>query len=1099
MNYRSLTTTVMVMLTIGLIPINMEGQGKDNGEMGIFTETVHSPISISGNSQFGTRAATEGWSGDGSSIDPYIISNYRIHATGDHCISISNTDVHFVIRNCNLSGADVAGVLLSAVLNGRIEFNTITQNEGDGVRLINSGDNVVDNNTMDMEMVYVMNYNGIHLMGSSDNIITGNNIHLSVNDAIRLVDGSGSNIISGNHMEENSNNAIYLEGDDNIVSENTMFSNKVGVLVDSSYNVIRNNKLKKDSWGIDLHSGRSNKVRNNIIDRNAIGIQIYNSDDNEIVGNWVLKCYSFGIESDHASSSGNIIHTNSFFYNNGSGSFYDSTKRQGKDLSGNTIWKSGSNTGNYWHDWRSPDSDANGIVDSPYPLRGGENTDPFPLTDSEIPDVFAPPKRLTAQPGKDHINLTWWPMNYGKGIRTVKFNIYKGERGGGEFYYRSTPAEQWTFTDYDVLPGLGYWYYVTAVTEISESNISNRVKSSPDTKSPTIKIDAPADLAVINATDVSVKWTGVDNIAIDRFEIDLDGEGAFSIDLNDFYIFRDLTEGEHTATVTIFDMAEHNRSDSVTFIIDRTPPEVGIESYGQDPILFNTTEPVIYWSASDTGPGIDRFEYSMDGINWTWIGRTYSQELPELEEGLHHVHIKCVDLAGNWKIDIAAILVDPTPPLVSIIEPLGAGYSAVDRVLMKYNGSDQLTEISSYWVRIDTGNWISKGLEREHRFYDLLEGLHHIYVMAEDRAGNRNIASTTMTVDSSPPELEILNLKDGALYNQPVTLEWYANDAISGIATHEVRVDGEEWRIYGEPKPLLLEFFQDGEHLIEIIIRDNVGNFVERSLNIRFDVTSPQVTSAEPRDSEVPVNSSITVTFSEPMDKDTIRIDIPGVSGALGWSGERAVFLPDDPLEYNTKYSIAVQGKDLAGNDLIPFDWFFLTEIDLSEHMGRVMGRVVDTDGIPIPGASFRFKTGERGTCDEDGTFEIYVKTGKNNIIVSNSSYRDTKVDFEVKEGETENLGDIPLKSVREAEVEEEGKTSYMPVIIVAIVILMIIALGGGIALQVKRTRDYSKMEFENDEWVNVTQISGSPPNAPPVALKEGIQGDLGGPIRPGP
>ncbi|MGA1848988.1 MAG: Ig-like domain-containing protein, partial [Thermoplasmatota archaeon] len=385
----------------------------------------------------------------------------------------------------------------------------------------------------------------------------------------------------------------------------------------------------------------------------------------------------------------------------------------------------------------------------------------------------------------------------------------------------------------------------------------------------------------------------------------------------------------------------------------------------------------------------------------------------------------------------------------------------------------------------------------EHRFYDLLEGLHHIYVMAEDRAGNRNIASTTMTVDSSPPELEILNLIDGALYNQPVTLEWYANDAISGVATHEIRVDGEEWRIYSEPVPILLEFFQDGQHLIEIIIRDRVGNFVERSLDIRFDVTSPQVTSAEPRDRDVPVNSSITVTFSEPMDKGTVSIDVPGVSGDLEWIGEMAVFIPDDNLEHNKKYSIAVQGKDLAGNDLIPFDWFFLTEIDLSEHMGRVMGRVVDTNGVPIPGASFRFKTGERGECEDDGTFEIYVKTGKNNIIVSNSSFRDTKVDFELKEGETENLGDIPLKSVSEAEVEDEESTSFMPVIIVAIVILMIIALGGGIALQVKRTRDLSKMEFQDDEWVNVTNISGAPQKAPPAVSKESIQGDLGGSFRP--
>jgi parallel beta-helix repeat protein len=1098
MRSRSAIIGTIAILMFVLVAVPLEGEGVDPaGGASLSSESLHSPISINGNSHFSSTASSEGWRGDGSSENPYIIENYRIPASGDTCISVRNTDVHFIIRNCNLSGADLAGVALSSVFNGRIELNTITENVGDGVRLTNSGNNFIDNNTMDMEMVNVMNYNGIHLISSSNNIITGNNIHLSVNDAIRLVSGSASNIIQGNHMEENSNNAVYLAGDENIVSGNTMFFNKVGVLVDSSLNIIRDNNLKGGSWGIDLHTGGSNRVMDNIIDRISIGIHIYNSNDNEIVGNWVLKCYSFGISSDHAASSGNVIHTNSFFYNNGSGSYYDAARKQGKDLSGNTIWKSGSNTGNYWHDWRSPDSNGNGIVDAPYPLKGGENSDPYPLTDSEIPDVFAPPKRLTAQPGKDYINLTWWPMNYGKGIRTVKFNIYKGERGGGEFYYRSTPADKWTFTDYDVIPGFGYWYYVTAVTEISESNISNRVKSSPDTRKPTINIDAPTENAVINATDVSVEWTGTDNIAIDRFEIVLDAGMVVNTALNDFFIFRDMTEGEHTVTVTVFDMAEHNRSDSVTFNIDKTPPDIQIESFGHDPIIFNTTEPVIHWRAEDTGPGIDRFEYSPDGINWTWIGRTDSYEIPELDQGLHDVYIRCIDLAGNWKVDHATIMVDPKPPVVRITEPLGAGYSALDRVLVKYDASDELTGIDGFWVRMDTGNWVSKGLVREHRFYDLIEGLHHIYVMAEDEAGNRNIASTTLTIDGSPPELEILNLIDGALYTQPVTLEWYANDAISGVATHELRVDEGDWRTYKEPVPVLLEFFQDGEHLIELIVRDNVGNFVERSLVIAFDVTAPQVTSAEPRDRDVPVDTNITVTFSEPMDKGTVNIVIPGVSGKLSWIGERAVFLPDEPLDHDRKYSIAVEGKDLAGNDLIPFDWFFLTKVDLAEHMGRVLGRVVDTEGDPIPGASFRFKTGERGKCNEDGTFEVYVKTGRNNIIVSNQSYMDTKVDFEVQKGETENLGDIPLKSMREIDPQDEESKSYTPIIIAIVVILVVIALGAGIAIQVKRTRDYSKMEFKNDEWINVTHISGPPVQGSRVTSEEGVQGGLGGGNRP--
>ncbi|MGA1792634.1 MAG: right-handed parallel beta-helix repeat-containing protein [Thermoplasmatota archaeon] len=1059
-----------------------------------FATVDHSPITINGNSALQTRASSEGWPGSGSDVDPYIIQNYRIMASGATCISISNTDLHLVIRGCNLTVSSQAGILLSGSSNVRITENLIGPNDADGIRLSNSPGNLIDNNTMDADNIFVMNYNGIHLIGSSSgNLIRNNSIHRSENDGIRIEDTSTDNVLSGNTLIENLNNGILLGSDRNQVIDGTLWANKVGVTVDGSDIQISGNKFRQNSWGVNLHTGGRNIVRNNNFVRNNYGVRIFISDDNQVYSNYILKSDKFGIDVEHTSASGNRIFDNHLFYNNGTGSYYVFEKRQARDLSKDNTWHSTSNRGNYWHDLRSPDNDDDGIVDAWYFLEGGEQHDFRPLVNSVIPDVFTPPKKLAAQPGKDHINLTWWPVNYGMGVRVQYFNIFKNEREGGEFYLDSAASDVLHYTDWDVVPGRSYFYYITAVTDIAESNRSNRVKSSPDVVRPTVTVGSPKEGAVFNDPDVYVDWIGVDNIAIDRFEITLDEDPTIDVGLNDHYLFLDLTEGPHTFEVRIFDMAEHNRSDTTWFIIDTIKPSIDIEAPEEGPILFDTDTPLISWSSQDIGPGIDHHMITHDGENWTRLGdvKEYQFTSP-IDAGHHTITVRCVDKGGNWAEDRVEIIVDLEPPTLWIVAPAGPGYYNDRTIEIVYSSFDDLTNISEYQVRIDTGNWMSKGLARSHNFTYLDEGQHYLYVKAIDGAGNEVIVSTTGTVDMTPPELNVLNLEDGVMYNKPVTLEWEVWDVLSGMEHTRISNDGGEWKSYTTPKPVLLEVFEDGEHFVLIEAVDKAGNVLSLNISYLFDGTSPFIAFANPGGINVPINASISIMFSEAMDRESVVVDSPGIEGRLLWDGNNLTLDPASSLNYSRKYSIAVQGRDLAGNDMVPFNWFFVTVEDLSLKYGRVYGRAVTTDGAPIPYASYRFKTGEKGTCDSEGRFDTFVTTGENFIIVSNNTFRDTKVDFEVYQGDVQNLGDIPLRSEKEAQTDDEGKDTNvgMIILIVIVVTVIVIGIGIGVAYQVKKTREYNRMGPVFDEWVNVTDLktqthSPTPPprTSPPPAF----------------
>ena len=98
--------------------MNFEG-GVEN----VSAYTPHNPIYIDGNADFASQASAEGWPGDGSAGNPYIIEGYDINASTTNGIDIRNTDVYFVIRDCYVhdGGVSYNGIhFISNMKNGCI-------------------------------------------------------------------------------------------------------------------------------------------------------------------------------------------------------------------------------------------------------------------------------------------------------------------------------------------------------------------------------------------------------------------------------------------------------------------------------------------------------------------------------------------------------------------------------------------------------------------------------------------------------------------------------------------------------------------------------------------------------------------------------------------------------------------------------------------------------------------------------------------------------------------------------------------------------------------------------------------------------------------
>ena len=147
--------------------------------------------------------------------------------------------------------------------------------------------------------IFTMTSRGIHLFYSSENTITGNLFYDNTNSGAYLEIGN-NNTISDNEFYNNTDNGIFLTGCGAVFIENNTFRNNGNGIhgYNDNGNIIRNNVIESNSYGIFLTGAFTVNSNWNTIDHNRInnntiyGIRIVHSqfntiEHNEIIGNGI--------------------------------------------------------------------------------------------------------------------------------------------------------------------------------------------------------------------------------------------------------------------------------------------------------------------------------------------------------------------------------------------------------------------------------------------------------------------------------------------------------------------------------------------------------------------------------------------------------------------------------------------------------------------------------------------------------------------------------------------------------------------------------------------------------------------------------------------
>ncbi len=332
-----------------------------------------------------------------------------------------------------------------------------------------------------------------------------------------------------------------------------------------------------------------------------------------------------------------------------------------------------------------------------------------------------------------------------------------------------------------------------------------------DLTRPSIQILHPANRAYLNSSHVNVTWLGDDNILVDHYEISINGSPWLNVGLNTSYIVSG--EGQYLVKVKAVDISGNEAIGEVYFQIDLTPPIVNIVEPSQSIILYNVVR--IRWNVWDNF-GVKNVELSVNG-ECMYVGNGTDYILYLEREGRYIIYIRAYDMAGNSAEDAKIIIVDTSKPFINITHPLEGQYLNTTSVTIIWEYME--INLDHIEVRIDYGEWINIGNNTSFTT-KLDEGSHIVEVRIYDKAGNVARDNVTLIIDTTPPEIVILEPENNSIVSQEeITIRIHVMDenldkVLIGINGKWTEISGNEYTID----------LKSGENRIYVKAIDKAGN-----------------------------------------------------------------------------------------------------------------------------------------------------------------------------------------------------------------------------------------------------------------------------------
>ena len=433
-----------------------------------------------------------------------------------------------------------------------------------------------------------------------------------------------------------------------------------------------------------------------------------------------------------------------------------------KWISGSPIWyrhkmaNISGYVGNYWDRYTGTDTDDDGIGETPYDTSYGLDLYPFTSNiDDHYPpwnDVTPPDISFTFPLDGSFTNLTdiiatWAGTDDLLGIGHYSVRLDTG--GWADVGLRT----------YQVFTSLSEGRHTITLRAVDLAGNAREISShfTVDVVTPFVEIVIPEEGSGIPVNDVTLEWTGTDDLAgMSNYRLNMDGGPWIDAGLVLTYVFGTVADGPHQVTLRGYDRAGNYQDDVVSFTVDTDLPDITM-AMPLDGGYYNMTDITVSWTIEDIT--VVSTSVRLDDGDPTDVSGTSSLLMTGLTEGGHILWVHTVDLAGNEVTLPVHFVIDLTAPEMAASYPIEGGYinrTDVD-ISLSVNGTGSPIELVFY--RLDDGNlWeltdpdlVGDSLTLPIR--GLTEAAHKMYFRVSDAAGNWNDLTFDFTVDLTPPAI----------------------------------------------------------------------------------------------------------------------------------------------------------------------------------------------------------------------------------------------------------------------------------------------------------------------------------------------------------
>jgi len=733
--------------------------------MALAAHSPHSRISISSDGDFALQAASEGWAGNGTESDPYIIEGYII-SSDQSCIRITGTYVHFVIRDCileTISGGWDFGISLSHAHDGVVD-SCLIRGKYIGIAAWTVYDCTFVNNTiydtdiaLNIDSCRNCTVDGNTLIGCSPMVYGHNTNYWQHTFSSNTVDGrpfgwfwnATDTVIDGNLY-----GAITLAECTNVTVLGGAYSNvtvglQMGYCTDCS---LRNSIIHDALYGVTTTFSDSITIDNNTIyDCVKLGIHINVTHNSVVSNNIVHDCAYTGI---NLMEPGNCVVVNNTIYRNGDG--IDAAGPEGCLIDNNTIMFNG-------HGFRTFAAfNCNIAYNKIY-----GNSEYGIFLEWSCQDMGLYGNRLgwnTVNARDDDNTDIYWDNG-------VSFGNSWSDYGGSGSY---------------AIPGI-------------TGSIDNYPSVLTDSTAPSI--DAPADTAyALGSTGNTIAWHASD-VFPGYYEILRNGSfytwGWWNASSETIAVNVDgLSSDAHEFKITVSDIAGNNGTDYVLVTVapDTTPPTINSPS----DISFELGETgyEITWNGFDLNPQAYEIFLNETFLYWRpWNSSSESMvvDLDGLSIGAHNYTINAVAIGGNVTDSvIVTVTSDATPPTIDNPNDVTYEVNALGYIIT-WNPHDFNP---SYYAIYRNGtllyarSWNSTAETLVVNVDGLDIGAYNYTALVSDSTFNvTDAVLVIVTPDTTPPEVD-----------SPPDVEYYEEQTGNTIT----------WNIY-DPNPRIWEIHIDGE------------------------------------------------------------------------------------------------------------------------------------------------------------------------------------------------------------------------------------------------------------------------------------------------